>query len=118
MAELEARGYLDDAQFARRWVESRAGARRLGPARLRSELRARGIDAAFAEAAIGERFGPGADEAQALAAARKRLPALERRDPRRAAARLRDHLLRLGYPAGVVARVVRTLCTLDSSEPD
>jgi len=39
--------------------------------------------------------------------ARRRLPALRRADRVRTAARLRDHLLRRGYAAAVVARVVR-----------
>src|SRR5438093_10911469 len=92
-SELESRGYLDDAQFARRWVETRAGSRRLGPARLRSELRARGVDAELAEAAIREAFGRESEASLALAAGRKRLPAL---DPGRAPGRLRDYLLRRG----------------------
>ena len=95
-------------------MEARAAVRRLGPARLRAELRARGVDPALAEAAIREALGPGTERARALEAGRKRLPALARRDPRRAPARLRDHLLRLGYPGGVVVEVVRTLCGLDT----
>src|SRR5439155_24127067 len=97
-----------------RWVETRAGVRRLGPARLRVELRARGVEAEVAEAAIRATFGQDTAAARALDAGRKRLPALERRGPRRAPLRLRDYLLRLGYPAGVVTRVVRTLCRLDT----
>jgi SOS response regulatory protein OraA/RecX len=45
------------------------------------------------------------EEARRLA--RRRLPALARAAPVKAAGRLRDHLLRRGFPAGVVARVVR-----------
>ncbi len=112
VAELESRGYLDDARFARRWVEARAETRGLGPIRLRAELSSRGIDATLAEAAIGEAFTPDTDVARALEAARKRLPGLSRREPSRAPARLRDYLLRRGYPAGIVAQVVRTLCKL------
>jgi regulatory protein len=116
VAELEARGYLDDAQFARRWVESRAGARGIGPARLRAELRARGIDAELTEAAMRETFAGESEAALALGAARKRLPALLRRDPARAPARLRGYLLRRGYPGSLVTRIVRTLCRLEIDE--
>src|SRR5262249_59760729 len=52
IADLMARGYLDDAAFARQWVESRS-ARGYGAARLRAELRARGVDAASIDAAPG-----------------------------------------------------------------
>jgi len=44
---------------------------------------------------------------RARAVARRRLPALQRGDSARTAARLRDHLLRRGYALPVVARVVR-----------
>jgi hypothetical protein len=39
--------------------------------------------------------------------ARRRLPALTRRGPAKAATRLRDLLLRRGFSGGVVAQVVR-----------
>ena len=42
--ELEADGYLDDAGFARRWVEDRADRKRYGRARLASELNGWKID--------------------------------------------------------------------------
>ena len=46
---------------------------------------------------------------RALQAGRRRLPALLRRQPARAPARLADYLLRRGYPASAVRAVVRTL---------
>ncbi|OGK82233.1 MAG: hypothetical protein A2050_11835 [Candidatus Rokubacteria bacterium GWA2_73_35] len=54
--------------------------------------------------------------ARARAAARRRLPALARARPERAAARLRDHLLRRGYAPSVVARVVRELLGAGAGE--
>jgi regulatory protein len=105
VADLTARGYLDDEAFARHWVAARAP-RGYGPARLRAELRARGVDTALIEAALAGVSEDGELE-RARAAARRRLPALQRGDRARAAARLRDHLLRRGYPASVVTRVVR-----------
>jgi len=44
VADLTARGYLDDAAFAHHWAAARA-ARGYGPARLRAELRQRGVGA-------------------------------------------------------------------------
>jgi len=100
-----ARGYVDDAAFARHWVTTRA-ARGYGAARLRAELRARGVASALIDAALGalDRGGQ-LDEARRLA--HRRLPALRRAAPEKAATRLRDHLLRRGFPGGVVAQVVR-----------
>jgi len=105
VADLTARGYLDDAAFAHHWVAVRAS-RGYGPARLRAELRARGIAPALVDAALVGASEDGELE-RARAVARRRLPALQRGDRARTAARLRDHLLRRGYAAPVVARVVR-----------
>ncbi len=105
---------MDDAAFARAWVQARAGARQIGPVRLRTELRARGVDHALIDAAIRERSGAGDELAQALEAGRRRLPRLAARDARRAPARLRDYLLRRGYPTGVALQVVRTLCVVET----
>ena len=116
LTDLEVRGYLDDAQFARAWVESRSRSRGAGPGRLRAELRARGVEASLIEAAIRETFAdPDTVAASALAVARRRLAILEKRGPERAAARLRAYLLRRGYAAGVVTLVVRTLCGPDAA---
>jgi regulatory protein len=81
-------------------------ARGYGAARLRLELRTRGVDGALIDEALAELDAAGTLE-RARAIAVRRLGALRRSDPLRAAARLRDHLLRRGYPGGVVARVVR-----------
>ena len=103
--DLVARGYVDDAAFARHWVTARA-ARGYGAARLRMELRARGIAVPVIAAAL---IALGGDDALARAreTARRRLPALRRGRPDRVAPRLRDHLLRRGFATSVVVRVVR-----------
>jgi len=105
VADLIARGHLDDAAFARHWATTRS-ARGYGPARLRAELRARGVGAPLIDAALAA-VDDDSELERARAVARRRLPALRRGDRARAAARLRDHLLRRGYAAAVVARVVR-----------
>jgi regulatory protein len=96
---------VDDAAFARHWVNTRA-ARGYGAARLRAELRARGVAAVLIDAALAA-VDRGGQLHEARRLALRRLPALRRAAPLKAAARLRDHLLRRGFPAGVVAQVVR-----------
>ena len=106
MAEdLVGRGYVDDAAFARHWVTTRA-ARGYGAARLRAELRARGVAPALVDRALGT-LDPGDQLEEARRLARRRLPALRRAEPRKAGARLRDHLRRRGFAGDVVAQVVR-----------
>ena len=100
-----ARGYVDDAAFARQWVSARAS-RGYGAARLRMELRARGIAPPLISAALSALSG---DDTlvRAREAARRRLPALRRGRPERIAPRLRDYLLRRGFSGSIVVRVVR-----------
>jgi regulatory protein len=105
VADLAARGYVDDAAFARQWVAARA-ARGYGAARLRAELTARGV----APDVVGQALASLADDVQlerARAAAARRLASLGRAVPARAAARLRDHLLRRGFSGSTVSRVIR-----------
>ncbi len=105
MDDLVARGYVDDAAFARQWVAARA-ARGYGAARLRMELRARGVTSPLIAAALAGLTG---DDtlARARETARRRLPALRRGRADRVAPRLRDYLLRRGFSTSIVVRVVR-----------
>ena len=112
--DLVARGYVDDVAFARQWVATRA-ARGYGAARLRMELRARGITAPMISAALGE-LGGDDPIARAREAARRRLPALRRGRPDRVAPRLRDYLLRRGFSTSVVVRVVREATGIAADE--
>ncbi len=113
MAELELQGYIDDRAFARQWAEGRAGRRHLGSLRLRDELQRKGVRRELVEAAIREAFGETGEEERALEAARRRLPALMGQNAARAPLRLRDYLLRRGYPADVVQRVLRRLLSVE-----
>jgi regulatory protein len=115
VAELEGKGYVDDQAFARWWAEARARGRRVGSLRLTQELRAKGIAPALVSAAVESAFAEIPEPERALEAARRRLPALLRTRPDRAAARLRDYLLRRGYPAGAVRAAVTAV--LGSQDP-
>jgi regulatory protein len=105
VTDLIGRGHVDDAAFARYFVETRA-ARGYGAARLAADLRAKGVPPALVAAALGA-LDAEAQLERARAVARRRLPALRKVAPERAAGRLRDHLLRRGFAASVVVRVVR-----------
>ena len=109
VADLTDRGYVDDREFARWWAEARARGRRVGSRRLRQELAAKGIPREMADAAIAAAFEEIGESERALQAGRRRLPALLRRQPSRAPARLAEYLLRRGYPASAVRAAVRAL---------
>jgi len=115
VAELCCRGYVDDASFARFWAESRARGRRVGSRRLRLELLQKGIPRDVAAAAIAAAFEEAPEAERCLKAGRRRLPALLRAGRERAAPRLRDYLVRRGYPPAVV---MRTVAALTGTRPD
>ena len=115
VAELESRGYVDDVSFARFWADSRARGRRVGSRRLRQELLQKGIARDVAAAAVAAAFEEVHEALRCLEAGRRRLPALLRTGPERAAARLRDYLVRRGYP---LSEVMRTVAALTGRLPD
>jgi regulatory protein len=110
VADLEARGYVDDRAFAVTWAESRARDRSLGRERLREELRARGIARPLVEAAIARAFEDTDELARARSAALRRLATLRGPVAGQAARRLHDYLRRRGYPGDVVRQVLRAVC--------
>ncbi len=63
IARLHESGYLNDADFARRWASARA-AKGMGTRRIQAELRMKGVDPAQIDAALA-----GMDEADAFEAA-------------------------------------------------
>jgi regulatory protein len=110
VADLEARGYVDDPAFAAMWAEVRARGRAIGSRRLRDELGRKGVDRVVVDAAIRAAFADTDELTRARAAAGRRWPGLRRARPDQAARRLGAYLLRRGYPAGIVGRVVREIC--------
>src|SRR5580693_45284 len=65
LSRFEDVGLIDDAAFARAWVESRHYSRGLAGRALSAELKQRGVAADEIRAAIEERLGPDAEVAAA-----------------------------------------------------
>ena len=128
---LTALGFLDDAAFARAWVESRDRARPRGARALRDELRRMGVGAPDAEAALAVRealatgddpddpqLGPGAGERAASDASdeaaaarllgRKAAGLLREPDLRKRRARAYALLARAGFDPGTAGRGATT----------
>ncbi len=99
-------GLVDDAAFARSWVESRQRGRGLARRALAHELRRKGIDEETARAALDE-VDPAAEEESARALVRKKAGSLLSVDRTTATRRLAGMLARKGYPAGLAFAVVR-----------
>ena len=99
-------GLIDDAAFARAWVESRHHARGLARRALSAELRQRGIPDGEVRSAVGL-LGPQEELATARRLVAKRLPASRGKPMPARARQLMGMLARKGYPAGLAAQVVR-----------
>jgi regulatory protein len=108
-------GLIDDAAFARAWVESRHHGRGLARRALRAELRQRGVPDGDVRSAVGM-LGP-QDELDAARRLVARRVAASRGKPVLTRARqLMGMLARKGYPAGLAAQVVREALEKDQDD--
>lgn len=108
ITRLTEQGYLNDAEFARYWVDNRQKFRPKGSHALRQELRQRGLESETIEAALANIDA----EESAMQAARpraERLAALAHADPVAFRRKLTDFLLRRGFGYDVAEDVVETL---------
>lgn len=120
VARLVEMEYLDDAAFARAWVESRDRARPRGENALRRELALKGVPRTTVDEVLAERTDSGQagepDRAAALALLGRRRAALEREpDPRRRRHKAYALLARNGFAPEVCASVAATFA---EPEPD
>jgi regulatory protein len=107
---LTALNMLDDAAFARLWVESRQASRPRGVSALRDELRRKGVDRAIADTILSDSALTGEESSQALAIARGALKKYAD-SPNRAAfqRRLGSYLQRRGFGFDTIGPIVDTL---------
>lgn len=99
-------GLIDDAAYARQWVESRHRSRGLAPRALAQELRRKGIDDEDARTAL-EQIDEGDQRTAARALVDKKLRSMRGLDHQVATRRLAGMLARKGYAAGLAFSVVR-----------
>lgn len=108
LARLIAQGYLDDAEFARFWVENRQQFRPKGGQALRGELRQRGVDSETVEAALTD-LDPSVSAYEAARPRAIRLAALAQADATVFRRKLSDFLLRRGFAYEIVKETVARL---------
>lgn len=95
LARLTELGLLDDAAFARQWVDERSRNKGLAGAALLNELRTKGVDAEVARAAVEEANLD--EESQARELAGKYLRRVSGKPPLVQAQRIQAMLLRKGF---------------------
>lgn len=108
--KLETEKLLDDADFARQWVEARVN-RKLGRSRIAQELRRKGISADEAEAAL-ESIDPDDQLSAATALVEKALARTKSgEDPRKTASRITAMLARRGFGYDVAREAISRAMT-------
>lgn len=107
LSRYEDAGLIDDAAFARAWVESRHHSRGLAGRALSAELRQRGVARDEIRAAIDEQLSPDAEVSAARRLVAGKIAATRGLPPEQRTRRLAGLLARKGYPAGLTFRVIR-----------
>jgi regulatory protein len=107
LSRFEDVGLIDDAAFARAWVESRHYSRGLSGRALSAELKQRGVAAEEIRAAIEEQLDPDAEVEAARRLVDRKLQSTRGLPPEQRTRRLAGLLARKGYPAGLAFRVIR-----------
>ena len=105
---LSQRGYLNDGEFGIKYAKSRVERARVGSARLKMDLQAKGLDGEIADNALEHVYGgDGAELAVALDAAKRKARSLTPGIGDEAAKKkIFDHLVRKGFPAELARQVV------------
>lgn len=110
-------GLIDDALFARSWVESRHHGRGLARRALAAELRHRGVAADEVREAVAA-LGPDEEIATARRLVDRKLAATRGQPPATRTRRLVAALARKGYPAPLAFRVVREALDAEGIDPE
>jgi regulatory protein len=105
---------IDDAEFARQWVESRHTGRGLARRALAYELRQRGVAEETVKSAV-EELSTSDELATARELVRRKAASMRGDDPQRRMRRLAGMLARKGYGSGVAMQAIREeLADLDA----
>jgi regulatory protein len=123
VSQLKERRYLDDRSYAETYARLRQENEKLGPRRVRQDLRQKGVRADLADEAVDARYG-GANE-EALARAYLERKRLRKPENEKETARVMRRLVVAGFSTGVIARILRqwdapdeALNALDNFDPN
>jgi regulatory protein len=117
---FEEVGLIDDAAFARDWVEQRQAGKGLARRAPAQELRRKGVDEEVARGALDQQAesDPEAEVEAARMLVRRKLRSVRGLEPQKATQRLVGMLARKGHSPGVAYRVVREELGVDLADPE
>jgi regulatory protein len=110
IARLYELEYIDDESYAHDYAHNRFSSKKYGPARIRRELKERGVDRHLADAAVDELFAEVDATAAAWKHAEKRWPRLaDEDDPRRRRQKMYRYLRRRGFTSDTIRPILDEL---------
>lgn len=109
LRRLARAGYLDDAEFARAWIDERVHAKHYGARRIRAELLSRGVDPDFFEELLETLCSEEAERARAWKLLEARFGAPPQADSAAHQRRTYQWLLRRGFSPSVAQAAARRL---------
>jgi regulatory protein len=104
--DLKKSGELDDAKFAKLWVDARISFNPMGEIVLRRELKAKGVSDTIINATLAECLKTYDEYDAALKMAREQFDRFAKLDKRKAMKRMYDFLARRGFKFDVIERVI------------
>ena len=107
-------GLIDDAAFARAWVESRHYSRGLSRRSLSAELRRQGVQTEEIREAV-DSLDPEQEVATARRLVERKMAVTRGQPPEARARRVAGTLARKGYPAGLVFRLIKEVLEQEGS---
>jgi regulatory protein len=110
-------GLIDDAAFARAWVESRHHSRGLSKRSLSAELRRHGVDNDEIREAV-DVLDPEQEVATARRLVERKLASSRSRPPEARVRQAAGMLARKGYPPGLAFRLIREVIQEEGAELD
>ncbi|HSZ39213.1 MAG TPA: regulatory protein RecX [Trebonia sp.] len=110
-------GLIDDAAFARAWVESRHYSKGLAGRALSAELRRRGVDDDEIREAVAT-LDPEAEVETARRLVQRRLASTRGQPTQTRTRKLAGMLARKGYPAGLAFRVIREALEAEGADAE
>jgi regulatory protein len=116
LGQLTDASLVDDAAFARAWVESRHYARGLSRRNLQNELRQRGVDDDEITGAV-EALDPEQEIETARHLTERKLAATRGQPHDTRARKAASMLARKGYPAGLAFRLIREAMEREGADP-
>lgn len=111
VSDLKRLGDIDDAKFAKFWVESRMHANPVGDVVLKQELKEKGVNDSLIEATLQAKAEHYDEYEVAFSMAKERFERFKRLDRRKATKRMYDFLMRRGFKYDTVQKIIGVIAS-------